>query len=224
MTTDASSIESAAFIDRSVRVGFALSLLAGGAPALLIVVLGWATVYGPRFWGVPAAEVLVLPAVLAFAALLFAGALLLPRRTREVAKGVVAFAVGTLALTFLGVGVASAVRARGFSELARQARPLVQAIKDYSEQHGNPPSSLQQLDGVIDMSTFPEFWYVTGRRSVDHFDGNPWALSLAVSIGLYNVDEFVYYPMQNYSGSVRGGVVRPVEDWAYVHRWIHPVR
>lgn len=202
---------------RSVLIGLTLSLMTGGPAALAFVFFSWASVYGPRFWTMAGSELLVLPSVVALLAMPVAAILLLFRRSRPIAAGVSAFACLTLLLTVFGVGVGETIRVRGFAKLARDARPLVVAIAEYAEQHGRPPSSLEELGGDVGLGALPEFDYVTGSVAVEHFDGNPWALSLSTATGVINFDSFIYYPLQNYPKHARGGFVQRIEDWAYVH-------
>jgi hypothetical protein len=118
---------------------------------------------------------------------------------------------------------ADKIRMDGFQRLASEAAPLVAAIHEYSEKHGLPPESLDQLEFKypekqdIKGGKLPKFKYFSGDFSQDRFHGNPWVLVLETPTGPLKWDQFLYYPLQNYPPLGHSGWLEKVGQWAYVH-------
>ena len=107
--------------------------------------------------------------------------------------------------------------------LAQRSRPLVKAILSFETKYGKPPEQLEQL--VPDflsavpntgIGAYPTYEYTTiADKAV--YEGNPWILKVQTPSGGINWDMFMYFPKQNYPKTGYGGMLEPIEDWAYVH-------
>jgi hypothetical protein len=67
------------------------------------------------------------------------------------------------------------------------------------------------------MAAYPKYEYLTGRQTLEQYDGNPWVVWVDTPSGGINWDIFLYYPRQNYPQRGHGGYLERVKDWAYVH-------
>ena len=117
------------------------------------------------------------------------------------------------------------LRMAAFHELAKRSEPLVQAIKNYELQYGNPPTSLENLVPEFlpnipqtSMGAYPEYEYKVGDEA-QKFAKDAWYLVVYTPLGGLNWDIFIYFPNQDYPERVQayGGVLEKVGDWVYVH-------
>jgi hypothetical protein len=174
-------------------------------------------------WFLATKMVLVMPMLAALAVLVISPFLLFFRRLRQ--SAVHSFCIaGVVTLGFcVSFNRDDFVRMPAFYRLAKRSVPLVQAIRAYEAQHGQPPPSLAAL--VPDflsavpntgMGAYPDYKYYTGEEAA-RYDGNSWILVIPTSRGVLNWDSFMYFPLQNYPKTGYGGVLERIEDWAYVH-------
>jgi len=196
----------------AVFLGVLTSLPISGA----IVGIHWASVYGPRWWEIPGVEFLTIPMFLALLALPVSLVATLLKRARHASLAATCFIFVFFLLQALSWVAAWRIRDHGFAQLARQARPLVQAIHDYEDLNGSPPESLDELPADL-RRDLPTFDYLADADTPLHYHGNPWILSLPTATGILNWDQFIYYPLQNYPDLGHGGWLKRIEDWAYVH-------
>lgn len=118
---------------------------------------------------------------------------------------------------------ADVIRMHGFERLSQETLPLISAINDYTEKHGQAPQSLELLTvdyppgHVIKGGALPEFTYIPGERATERYHGNPWVLVLETPTGPLRWDKFVYYPLQNYPTLASNGWFESVGEWAYLH-------
>ncbi|MBD3245596.1 MAG: hypothetical protein GF333_01115 [Candidatus Omnitrophica bacterium] len=139
------------------------------------------------------------------------------------------FAVSMLLASILFVGITLAVRAavdvraRRFRALAERSEPLVEAIRQYTADKGEPPDNLEALVPQYiekipgtDMGAYPEYRYERADSS-RQWHGNPWVLYVETPLGILNWDIFLYYPEQNYPEYAFGGSIERMRKWAYIH-------
>ncbi|MBM3190705.1 MAG: hypothetical protein FJZ90_18550 [Chloroflexi bacterium] len=203
-----------------------------------LIVIAWArTSWQPGLlssgWGGFLAAALVL--VLAALGLVVSVVGLAVRRVRQIVSLVAVSCAVTLAVGYglMAAGVSReigwSIRRSQFCRLADRSRPLVEAIERYAEEHGQPPPDLQALvpeflDRVPQTGLWdcPEYGYqrLAGVRPVSDEEplhaGNPWILVLDLPMGR-DVDQFLYYPLQNYPERAAYGPLEPMCTWGYVH-------
>ena len=66
------------------------------------------------------------------------------------------------------------------------------------------------------IGAYPNYIYVIVSEQTA-YEGNAWLLKVRTPSGGINWDVFLYFPKQNYPKVGYGGVIEPIEDWAYVH-------
>lgn len=112
------------------------------------------------------------------------------------------------------------LRMHAFAAVGERFSPLINAIKLYEKENGTPPRDLKLLEpkylAKVPTSTglgsYPEFHYET-VKDPDH----SWEISVPCSSGLINWDVFFYWPSEKYPTTAYGGVVEPINNWAYVY-------
>ncbi|MEQ8851537.1 hypothetical protein [Gimesia sp.] len=146
------------------------------------------------------------------------------RRTRRDALWVLILSLIYLPLTFAAIPLGWQVRMQRMATFAERSKPLVQAIARYTDDHGTPPETLEQL--VPDylphvpgtgMMAYPTYHYYAGAQSRERYQGNAWALVVPTGSGGFNWDQMLYFPLQNYPEHGYGGSLERVGNWAYVH-------
>lgn len=165
----------------------------------------------------------ILPLPTAGLVVILAPFLFFSRRFRPAAfRFFLAAAVFMLAVP-LGIRLGTHVRRAAFHRLAERSTPLVNAIKDYTTQNGQPPATLSALVPEFlpavpqtGMAAYPRYDYHVGEKAL-LFNGNPWILSVFTPAGGINFDQFLYFPLQNYPETGYGGSLERIADWAYVH-------
>lgn len=131
-----------------------------------------------------------------------------------------------------------AKRKQMFSVVAKGAEPLIEAINQYTTDHGRPPKSLANLNPKYERSiTKPDYFSSLSVRytefpvikekivksdqgSANDFSAlyeTPWQLSIRCSVGNHDCDEFYYWPTEKYPEHIYGGQTEPVGKWFYVH-------
>ena len=128
-----------------------------------------------------------------------------------------------LPLLVAGIAWGMDVRMARMTDFGERSQPLINAINQYSDDHGGPPETLEQL--VPDylpsvpgtgMMAYPEYIYSAGKEACERYQENPWALIVPVSWGM-NFDQMLYFPKQNYLKHGYGGHLERLGNWAYVH-------
>jgi len=116
--------------------------------------------------------------------------------------------------------LSEAIRMSAFHRLAQRSRPLVSAIHEFEDEQGRPPTDLGELIPTYlpripgtGMPAYPAYEY-----SLDSglWCGNPWTLSIYCPLN-WSLDQFLYFPLQNYPPWGYSGLVEIVDDWAYIH-------
>ncbi len=145
------------------------------------------------------------------------------RRLRPAAFRSFLAAVVFITAVLLGVQLGGPIRRAAFHRLAERSTPLVNAIKDYTDQNGQPPATLSALVPEFlpavpetGIAAYPRYDYHVGEKAL-LFNGNPWVLSVFTPAGMINFDQFLYFPLQNYPETGYGGSLERISDWAYVH-------
>ncbi|MDZ4696985.1 MAG: hypothetical protein SGI86_17745 [Deltaproteobacteria bacterium] len=107
-------------------------------------------------------------------------------------------------------------------EVVERAEPLVTAIHEYTDAHGNPPGSLDELVPQhiaaipsTSVGAFPNFRYVVDEP--ERYDGNPWVLLVIPPCHPMGFDLLMYFPLRNYPDVGYGGSLERIGAWAYVH-------
>ena len=111
-------------------------------------------------------------------------------------------------------------RMHAFAAMGERFSPLINAIKLYEKENGVPPRELKLLEPKYlakvptstGLASYPEFHYETVKEA-DH----SWEISVPCSSGLLNWDVFFYWPSEKYPSTAYGGVVEPINNWAYVY-------
>ena len=96
---------------------------------------------------------------------------------------------GVVGLTVAGLWLGWWIRDAGFARLARDARPLVNAIRHLELEDGGPPTSLDALPSAL-LEGLPKLELIVGDEVPERYDGNSWVLSLPASTGVLNWDQF----------------------------------
>ena len=149
--------------------------------------------------------------------------LMFARRLRKSALAWLLASLCFLPLAFGGFILGKKVRSSAFHDLAERSAPLVSAISRYTDDHGSPPQTLNELvpdylsetpkTGIM---AYSEYRYEVGEDA-ERYEGNPWVLRVFTPSGGINFDEFMYFPLQNYPERGYGGSFERVGDWAYLH-------
>jgi len=115
------------------------------------------------------------------------------------------------------------IERKAYLGVSTRSKPLVEAIRAFEMEFGQPPDTLDQLVprflGQIPftgMGACPKYELVTGEAARRH-DGNPWVLRIRPPQAGIGFDEFLYYPLQNYPDRGVGGAFERIGDWVYVH-------
>jgi len=103
------------------------------------------------------------------------------------------------------------IRMAAFHNLSVKSVPLVNAIHNYSDDKGHPPTSLDDLvPDYLDeipktrMMAYSKYRYLVGE-SANRYEDNPWVLEVFTPSGGINFDKFMYFPLQNYPQHGHGG-------------------
>lgn len=128
-----------------------------------------------------------------------------------------------LPLATIGFILGKQIRNSAFHDLASRSAPLVDAIHEFTDQHGSPPGALKELvpdylgkvprTGIM---AYPDYRYEVGEDA-KRYEGNPWVLRVSTPSGGINFDEFMYFPLRNYPSYGYGGSFERIGDWAYLH-------
>lgn len=107
------------------------------------------------------------------------------------------------------------LRINDFQRIERNAEPLIQAIKKYTNENNKPPEKLEVL-----VPTYIEKIPATGNgRCADYSYGvknKSWELCVYLGIFFMGTrDCLVYWPSENYPDKVSRGKVERVGKWAY---------
>jgi hypothetical protein len=171
-------------------------------------------------WGV---LILVFPLLAALLVLPVSLAFMFSRRTRRGALHVTVFALAYIAIAISCIRFSDRVRMYGFARLAARSAPLVQAIKKFDADHGQPPSGLAELVPeylpsvpTTGMKAYPEYEYLVGEKA-ERYEDNPWVLVVHTPGGGINFDMFLYFPKDNYPQTAYGSRLERIGDWAYCH-------
>lgn len=198
---------------------FCASALAAMSLSVVTPAASWlsTTAYGTHWLGMAP----LLAGMAAFLAVVASPCLvlLLPfRRARRAGVVLLALAVLTFANAVAAVVFGNATRMAGMGAFTRRSAPLVEAIKAYDRDHGEPPPHLDALlpDYLPEvpstgMRAYPEY-----RYSVWPGKSPAWTLAVSTGWGL-SFDEMLYFPDHDYPARGYGGVLERVGDWAYVH-------
>ena len=169
-----------------------------------------------------------VPACFALLAIPICLIMLIWQATRPLAIRALVVAVILFPSIIIGIRLGEEIRENAFHDLAIRSAPLIQAIEAYSKDHGSPPPNLtslipQYLTSIpgTGMGAYPEYRYELAGATPSYFGynlyGSDWVLWVETPGGGINFDRFVYLPSQRYPVYDYGGVVQPIEDWAYVH-------
>ncbi|QDT42188.1 hypothetical protein Pan241w_22690 [Gimesia alba] len=145
------------------------------------------------------------------------------QKTRRDALLVLVLSLVYLPLAFSGIAMGMHVRMARMTDFAERSQPLIDAINQYSDDHGGPPETLEQL--VPDylpavpgtgMMAYSEYKYYAGAEARERYQENPWVLVVDTSWGM-NFDQMLYFPKQNYPKQGYGGNLERLGEWAYNH-------
>ncbi len=141
------------------------------------------------------------------------------------ARGAALIAAGVLVVVPypLAIRAGADLRMAGFESFVERSQPLVQAIRAYDRDHGQPPAALaalvpEYLAAVPGTGIGPSPVYVfeSGTPATTRY-GERWVVRVPCSIGLLNWDEIIYYPSGDYPDHVGHGRLERIGDWAYLH-------
>jgi hypothetical protein len=124
------------------------------------------------------------------------------------------------ALVLPSLWAGSGARMLCIRQATARATPLVQALERYREDHGAYPEALQELQpGYIaeapgtGMIGYPDFEYQPPGEAKLEAAG----YGLYVNCFVMSFDTLHYWPSEDYPEKMWGGVVEPIDGWAYVH-------
>lgn len=145
------------------------------------------------------------------------------RRTRLIGLALlVGFAANVAAIHQFGKA-GTAYRMNVFRALGERSMPLIDAIKAYEAQHGNPPDTLESLVPefieaipTTGMAAYPEFELLSGEDAYMWMD-NSWIVRIKTSSGPVNFDQFMYFPNQDYPEELASNRFERLGAWAYYH-------
>jgi hypothetical protein len=166
---------------------------------------------------------------LLFAPFIFLGSLigLIFKKSRKTSTFIATFSLVFLITGIFSMSISGKIRHNAFVKLANNSSELIEAIKQYENQQGVAPETLDNLVPdflpsipTTDMGAYPTYKYYrcekTDQTETGCFD-NPWYLQVDASPGGINFDSFIYLPKQNYPDKGYGGSLERIENWAYVH-------
>ena len=149
--------------------------------------------------------------VLLFAAL----PLLVFRGARAQALAAVESGLLLLVLFLPCLWLGGAARMLAFELAGERAAPLIDAIERHVNETGRVPLRLQDLvPRWLDRlpARLPPLKIEAGTEF-----GNPWILAASVPCGVFNWDQFFYFPNQDYPERGFGGSWQRLGRWAYLH-------
>ena len=139
--------------------------------------------------------------------------------SRQMLLNVLIFSIVVIA----GLRLGAQIRKQGLIDLARRSRPLVASLHRYEVDHGRPAESLDQLVPKYlpavpgtGIAAYPEYKYTAAPKRNSKSPA-AWELVVSTPNGMMNWDCFVYLSDRNYPDAGYGGVLEPIEEWAYVH-------
>jgi len=193
--------------------------------ALPLLILPWFQYLGVAPFGsaifLSLVILIALPVPTAGLVVILAPFLFFSRRLRPAAFRYFLTAAVFLAAVALGIQSGRQIRRAAFHRLAKRSAPLVNAIKDYTARHGQPPATLSALVPEFlpsvpktGMAAYPHYDYQVGNKAFFYRE-NPWTLSVATPNGMLNFDQFLYFPLQNYPENY--GTLERIADWGYIH-------
>ena len=214
-------------VNRAVRAGLLLSLVAGAAHVFAcwysVAPHGSDFLYKHISWFIMTYFVLLV-LYNVFFLLYYAGRKLLGYDKND-PRSLLATAVflGILfVITFLAIGVGEAFRDAGLRGIVRRGGQLVTAIEQFQVKSGALPGGLEELvpdylPAIPDtgVGAYHEYTYLRKPDPVK-YDGNPWVLFVNVSTDDLMQDLMIYYPDQNYPTNPIGRNVRRFADWAII--------
>lgn len=211
----------------SFRAKLTLSLFSFGFVGIVLCLytLGssYLAVSGYGDWAIPGQELVSWLSLLGMVIMAVATFGLIFSKVRCAAMAVLIGSALMVVLSIISLKSADDIRMQGFERLTRETVPLIAAINEYHEKHGQPPEDLKTLKVTnppgheIKGGELPDFDYIAGDRAVERYHGNPWVLILDAPTGPFRWDKFIYYPLQNYPTLGHGGWFESVGDWAYLH-------
>lgn len=149
------------------------------------------------------------------------------KKSRETSAFIATYSLVFLLTGIISITISEKIRHNAFVKLANDSSVLIEAIKQYEEQRGVAPETLENLvpDFLPSIPTtgigaYPIYKYYRCEKADQTEKGcfhNPWYLQVDTSSGILSFDIFIYLPKQNYPESGYGGNLERIEDWAYVH-------
>lgn len=113
-----------------------------------------------------------------------------------------------------------------FETIGEQSKILVQAIKQYRSDSGQPPPSLESLvpqyiSGIphTGLGAYPDYKYIPSTGNADAFDwlpALPWTLYIDIPLNGEQSEKFIYYPKQVIPQEIEQKVVGRLGDWVYI--------
>ncbi len=154
----------------------------------------------------------------------FCAKLLVQNKTPGVAALALLISFGMFLSFGIGVRLGQKVRMAKVAPFSTRSELLVNAIKQFEQEHQKPPKTLSELVPKFlpeipstGLGGYPNYSYHTGEEARDQYHDNAWALSVFTpNVGI-NFDQILYFPMQNYPETGYSGSLERIGDWAYVH-------
>lgn len=126
-------------------------------------------------------------------------------------------------LTIIAFKSAFSLRHQAFVEASHIGDNIVQALRQYRDDHGRYPDHLDQLVPEFieeipytGMIGYPRFGYQKDYQWLRPQPGE-YELSIACPLGLFNWDIFIYCPSEVYPDHIWGNPLERIGRWAYMH-------
>jgi hypothetical protein len=166
----------------------------------------------------------IMPVLIAFPIGVAGIACLIIKPFRAFAWRCIVVSVSMTLVLFLMPRWGEEQRMAGLKQAAERGAPLIEAIRRYEAQHGQPPQRLNQLVpqyiGEIPptgVRMAPQFELISDPEILNSlYSKNPWVLSVNCAVG-WSFDAMYYYPRQNYPDRIYEGPTERIGDWIYVY-------
>ena len=105
----------------------------------------------------------------------------------------------------------------GYERFVKESAPLVAALEKFTTEQGHPPATLAELVPKYlpavpqpSIGIRSEYGYRSGGQALAE---NPWALQVSVPTMGIDIDQFHYFPKQNYAEKFPVGRMKFLDGW-----------
>lgn len=178
---------------------------------------------GIALFGMSLVWLLFLPLLVAPFAFLVSLIGLIFKKTRKISTFFATFLLIFFITGLSSLIISGDIRGHELKKLINRSTVLIEAINNYEKKYNKAPEELGQLVPeflpsvpTTGIGAYPEYEY-TKCESENQCYGNSWMIQVPTFTALINFDSLIYLPNQNYPEEGYGGILKRIEDWAYVY-------